>query len=86
MTCKTLIIAAAVAALGTTGAIAQTAKNPDAMAAHDAMAPRDAMATAPMVPDTMTKAQRKKHDAMMKHDAMKPDAMKLDAMKSATPQ
>jgi len=51
------------------------------MAAHDAMAPRDAMATAPMVPDTMTKAQRKKHDAMMKHDAMKPDAMK-----SATPQ
>ena len=55
-------------------------------AAHDAMAPRDAMATAPMAPDEMTKAQRQKHDAMMKHDAMKHDAMKPDAMKSATPQ
>lgn len=81
MTFKTLILAAAVAALGTTGAFAQDATKPaDKMAAHDAMKP-DAMAG-----HKMTKAEKKKHDAMMKHDAMKPDAMKHDEMKPATPQ
>ncbi len=91
MTIKILILAAAIATLGTTSVIAQDAMKPaDKMAAHDAMKPDamkpDAMKPDAMKPDAMaahkmTKAEKKTHDAMMKHDAMKPDAMK-----SSTPQ
>jgi len=77
---KTLMLAAAVAAIGTTGAMAQDAMKAEKPAAHDAMAadkmaPHDAMATDAMATDhmagkKMTKAEMKKHDAMMKKDAM----------------
>ena len=72
---KTLMLAAAVAAIGTTGAMAQDAMKSDKMASHDAMATdkmasHDAMATDHMAGKKMTKAEMKKHDAMMKKDAM----------------
>lgn len=84
MTFKTMMMAAALAALGTTGAMAQdTSKmaTGDKMASHEAIT-TDHMAAGHMAGHKkMSKAQMKKHDAMMKHDAMK-----TDAMKSSTPQ
>lgn len=66
MMLKNLMIAATVAALAATGAVAQ-----------DAMAKKDATATDHMaMGKKMLPAEKKKHDATTKTDAMAHDAMK----------